>query len=140
MMSSAIHIHAASRGRHGSDDPSRWIEGVLGRSYQKFTPANVWQPSVNICEDDTAYFVVADLAGVSVESIDLRLENRHLLLSGTRQMPAPPQCRSRPRLHVMEIDHGDFQRLIKLPPNVDPDGITANYKCGLLTIQIPKAR
>jgi HSP20 family protein len=43
------------------------------------------------------------------------------------------------RVHLMEIDHGSFCREVELPLNVDRDRITANYRNGMLWIEIPKA-
>jgi HSP20 family molecular chaperone IbpA len=38
----------------------------------------------------------------------------------------------------MEIDHGAFAREVELPPDADRESITANYRNGLLWIEIPK--
>jgi HSP20 family protein len=37
-----------------------------------------------------------------------------------------------------EIESGDFSRSFRLPNNVDPVKVSASYKEGLLTIEIPK--
>jgi HSP20 family protein len=37
-----------------------------------------------------------------------------------------------------EIDRGNFARAFRLPSTVDPGKVSASYKEGLLTIQIPK--
>jgi len=116
-----------------------WVDSVLSpASYQKFTSRRDWQPAVNICEDTEAYFVIVDLAGVVVSEIDLRVEEGDLLLlTGRRATPVPGQC-SQTCMHVMEIDDGEFNRAIKLPANSDVDEINASYKCGYLTIRVPK--
>ena len=38
----------------------------------------------------------------------------------------------------MEIDHGGFCREVELPEDVDRDRIAANYRNGMLWIELPK--
>jgi HSP20 family molecular chaperone IbpA len=38
----------------------------------------------------------------------------------------------------MEIDHGAFCREVELPHDVQPERVTANYRDGLLWIELPK--
>jgi HSP20 family protein len=38
----------------------------------------------------------------------------------------------------MERSFGSFVRSFKLPPNVDPEGISASCKDGVLTVTLPK--
>ena len=44
----------------------------------------------------------------------------------------------RVRIHLMEIDHGAFSREVELPLDVNRDNITANYRNGMLWVEIPK--
>jgi HSP20 family molecular chaperone IbpA len=44
----------------------------------------------------------------------------------------------RAKVHLMEIDHGQFSRDVDLPPDADPDTISANYRNGMLWVEIPK--
>ena len=39
----------------------------------------------------------------------------------------------------MEIDYGPFQRQVTLAEDVDPEGATATYERGILTIRLPIA-
>jgi HSP20 family protein len=81
---------------------------------------------------------VVELAGMTAGKIDLRLEKGELVLTGTR--PTPPMLdETRPRhVHVMEIEHGVFCRSIKLPADVDDEGIEATYRGGYLYITLPR--
>ncbi len=38
----------------------------------------------------------------------------------------------------MEIDHGAFSREVELPLDVNRENIAANYRNGMLWIEIPK--
>ena len=66
------------------------------------------------------------------------VQDRELVLTGRRAAPAPQTLEKQVRLHMMEIDHGEFARRLQLPGDVDVEGIRATYKCGYLWIALPK--
>ena len=134
--------------------------GKLAEQMQKafFSLNETWTPNVNLYENSTSYLVCVDLAGVEKEKIDVEVADQRLKLRGVR---AVPQCEEgmegrggeereatctpaatgtakRIRVHLMEIDHGAFAREVELPPDADRESITANYRNGLLWIEIPK--
>ena len=125
-----------------------------------------WTPNVNLYETATCYLVCVDLAGVDKQKIDVEVVEQRLKLRGTRAVPsfdddvpssAPPggpastQHGGQPaagdvetgpkrvRIHLMEIDHGAFSREVELPQDVNRDNITANYRNGMLWVEIPKS-
>ena len=115
----------------------------LHKGYYNFCPSETWTPNVNLYETDTAYHVCVDLAGVDKNKIDLTIEQQRLKLRGHRQVPtsadgAEPDPNRRLRVHLMEIDHGSFCREVELPEDVDEHQIVANYRDGLLWIELPK--
>jgi HSP20 family protein len=40
----------------------------------------------------------------------------------------------------MERSFGAFVRVFQFPEEIDPDGVTAHFKDGLLRIELPKVR
>ena len=62
----------------------------MHRGYYNYHAAETWIPNVNLYENDTAYLVCVDLAGVDKEKIDVELVDQHLRLRGTRVVPTPP--------------------------------------------------
>ncbi len=118
----------------------KWMDQVLGSSFQHYRQADSWRPAINLCEHDTYYCVVVDLAGVKASEIDLRAEEGVLILTGDRAMPSEPDSQGDVRLHLMEIDHGPFNREIQLPEGVDVDATEAFYRNGYLWVRIPKTR
>lgn len=118
---------------------TKWMDRVFALNYHKFCPAEAWTPSINLYEDDKQYVVVADLAGVKGEAIDVRVESRGMMvLSGSRDMPEIPSQHGQVRLHLMEIDHGSFCRSLELPADADLDSIEANYRAGFLYVSVAK--
>ena len=116
----------------------RWMDHVLGPSFQHYRPAENWQPAVNLCEHETFFCAIVELAGMKATDIDLRAEEGLLVLTGERALPGEKEAEGSVRLHLMEIDHGRFQRAIELPENVNIDAIEAFYRNGYLWIRIPK--
>lgn len=124
----------------------KWLDRILGPEYHRFRPGESFHPAVNLYEDADAFHLVVDLSGVDAKAIDLKIENRQLVVSGQRQAPRPPSCQEGPscerplRLHVMEIDHGPFSRTLQLPSEAADDVklIEACYRNGFLWIKLPK--
>lgn len=118
----------------------------MSKGFFGFAPKETWSPNVNLYENDNAYLVCVDLAGVNKEEIDLTVEDQVLRIRGTRPVPAPvPENQSdsqqgRVRIHLMEIDHGGFSRDVELPANVEKDQISATHRNGMLWIELPKKR
>jgi HSP20 family protein len=119
----------------------------LNKGYYSFSPNETWTPNVNLYETEAAYQVCVDLSGVDKEKIDIEVNNRRLYIKGSRAVPiinkpgdrqaeSPGQART--RVHLMEIDHGSFARVVELPHDVVADHITAEHKNGILWIELPK--
>ena len=123
-------------------------EQLMQKGYFNFCPSETWTPSVNLYETAESYLVCADLSGVDKEKIDVEVIDNQLTLKGTREVPIfggpittddPPGSARRPRVHLMEIDHGSFCRQVELPEDVLREQITAQYLNGMLWIEIPKS-
>lgn len=118
-----------------------WAEHLPGQGFQKYRPVETWSPPVNLYEDETHYFVVVDLAGVedpcSTIKVDVDDQRSMVTVWGHRTMPDVEGIGPL-KLHLMEIDHGEFHRTVNLPSDVDHKAISAEYKNGFLRIQIPK--
>ena len=116
----------------------------MHKGYFGFAPSETWTPNVNLYENDEAYVVCVDLAGVEKEKIDVVVQDGRLRLRGTRPVPQCPESHDaeghvqRVRVHVMEIDHGAFSREVELPHDVDKERIAAVYREGMLWIELPK--
>lgn len=118
----------------------------MQQNFFNFCPTETWTPNVNLYENDTAYLVCVDLAGVDKEKIEIVVADQKLTLRGTRMVPTPPpnngpvraDAHPRLRVHVMEIDHGPFCREVELPADVAHDQIAATHLNGLLWIELPK--
>ena len=122
---------------------SRFLDR-MSKNYSNFYPGEAWHPNVNLYETEASYLVCVDLAGVDKEKIDLIVADGRLTLKGTRLVPTCPEISTeaeqqrRVRVHVMEIDHGSFCRVVEIPNDVHQERIDARYDDGLLWIHLPK--
>lgn len=91
-------------------------------------------PAVDILERETGMVLVADVPGVDEDGLDLRVERQVLRIEG-RRAPRPDA----ERRHVDEIGGGDFAREFRLSEDLDPSGIEASIRNGVLRIEIPKS-
>ncbi len=114
------------------------------KGYYNFSSSEVWAPSVNLYESESAYLVCVDLAGVEKTKIDIEVVDQRLTIRGARLVPTCDALSSganqnrRVRMHLMEIDHGPFAREVELPQDVMHASITARQHNGMLWIELPK--
>jgi HSP20 family protein len=115
----------------------------LQKNYYNFCPSETWTPNINLYETDDFYLLCVDLSGVDKEKIDVEVHDQRLTLRGTRPVPTRPEYSPEApvpklRVHVMEIDHGAFCRMVDLPHDVEQQRIAAQYENGMLWIELPK--
>lgn len=94
-----------------------------------------WQPAVDLYETDEAYFLEADLPGVSRDDIELRVEDSRVLLRGHRRSVRVSQSERGVRI---ERAQGEFERAITLAHPVDPERVEVSCEQGILRIRLPK--
>lgn len=95
-----------------------------------------WKPSVDISEDDNSYIVSADLPGLTKKEISINVKDNLLTITGERKSAKKDKDDS---YYRMERRYGTFSRSFHLPDEVLEEKITASFKNGVLTIDIPKA-
>ncbi|OQX84044.1 hypothetical protein B6D60_09780 [candidate division KSB1 bacterium 4484_87] len=96
----------------------------------------VWQPAVDIVETKNNFEVKAELPGLKKDDIKIQFEDGVLTLTGERKIEKEDKDKN---FYRVERRYGKFQRCFSLPRNVKADEIKANYKDGILTVNIPKA-
>ena len=92
-------------------------------------------PVVDIEESAEAYTIRAELPGLSKEKVKVTVENGVLTLSGERDLERRVETKT---FHRVERSQGTFTRSFTLPEDVDAESVSANFKDGLLEIQIAK--
>ena len=77
----------------------------------------------------------ADLPDVNEKDIDIRVENNTLTVRGERKFEQSVKEENYLRI---ERTYGSFSRSFGLPNTVNTEGIKAEYKNGVLTVELPK--
>ena len=92
-------------------------------------------PKLNISETDNKYFIEAELPGVKQSDLELKLDNNILVIKGKTEESKESKERN---YFMRERYYGSFQRSLTLPNNINENDITANFKDGILNIEITK--
>jgi HSP20 family protein len=92
-------------------------------------------PLVNVREEPEAFYVEAEVPGVSQDQIDVLIRHgTELTLQGERK-PVSSETSS---WHYRERGEGRFQRVLTLPVPVDAGKVEARLEQGVLRLILPK--
>jgi HSP20 family protein len=95
-----------------------------------------WQPLADVYEVNDGFVVLLELPGVEQEDVEIHVDGESVLVRGKRRVgDARPE-----RYHRMERSYGTFTRAFRLAGEVDPEAVTAQFKDGLLKVELPKLR
>jgi HSP20 family protein len=93
-------------------------------------------PAVDIAEDDERYVVTVELPGTKKEDITIEMRGSALTIRGEKRN----ERGGRKEHHRwVERSYGSFSRSFTLPADAVGDRIKAEFREGVLTIEIPKA-
>jgi HSP20 family protein len=96
---------------------------------------STWSPAVDIKEEADRYVLHADIPGVKPEEIEISMDKGVLTIRGERKHSTEESSEG---FHRVERQQGMFMRRFALPNSVDPDGIQATSKDGVLELVLPK--
>ena len=103
---------------------------------ERASTRRVFSPRADIYETPEEIVVVAELPGVTEESLDITLEHRELTIRGATAPTVP----SGYRLIYSEYGEGDYERRFVLADSIDRTGIAAELKNGVLHLHLPKVK
>ena len=93
-------------------------------------------PAVNVWEDGDNLFAEAEVPGLKTEDVDISVVGNELTIRGQRGGEQP---REGVAYHRQERGVGEFNRVLRLPVDVDAEKVEASLKDGVLLIKLPKA-
>jgi HSP20 family protein len=96
---------------------------------------SAWNPSVDIYENDDNLVIKAEIPGVDKDNIHVDLKGRVLTLKGERKSENEVK---EDRFYRREMSYGHFERAFTLPVDVDPEKVKADFKDGVLKVEVPK--
>ncbi len=92
-------------------------------------------PAVDIAEKEKSFEITAELPGMDEKDIEIKLSNGNLIIKGEKNEETEEKKKG---YYLSERHYGSFERIFNLPKGVDSEQISAQYKKGLLTINLPK--
>ena len=93
-------------------------------------------PKVNTGISKESIDVYASVAGANPESFEVTVENNTLSITGKRE--AFGSTNENQKIHLNEISSGQFKRSITLPDDVDTEHVKADYRNGILHVNIKR--
>jgi HSP20 family protein len=106
---------------------SGWLQD-LTTSRGPFPPINVFQQGEDI-------LAIVELPGVNKSDLQIQVNDNTIRISGHKAVEFPEEV----SVHRRERVRGDFDRTLSLPVQLDPDGIKAEYRDGILALFLPRA-
>ena len=108
-----------------------------GLSLEPIEPMG-WVPPMDITEKDNMLVLTAELPGLDEKDVEINYENGVLTISGEKQ-EEKKEGEKDSDFYLWERRFGSFQRSFTLPRTVDIDKITAEFRTGVLKIELPKS-
>ena len=120
----------------------RMFDEIVGKSFPQINEqvgVNPFQgtayPKVNVYEYDTKIGVIAEIPGLDKKDLNVEVEEGVLTVSGDKSHGFDE---GEAKVLRRELKHSSFKRQFTLGEQLDGDNISANFKDGILSIEIPK--
>ena len=94
-----------------------------------------WKPQMDIYESPEEILILAEIAGVNKDNLELEINSKAVRIHGSR--PEMPRMKNSTYM-LAEIQYGQFERVLFLPAPIDTDKVTASYQNGFLQIRLTK--
>ncbi len=94
---------------------------------------SLWVPHIELYERDGKLVINVELPGVKKEDVDAEITADAVTIRGTRKQE---RTSSEGGIYRSERSYGSFCRLIPLPEGADPESATANFRDGVLRIEM----
>ena len=94
-----------------------------------------WSPPVDVKETDDSFTLTTDIPGLTKKEVNVNVSDGIVSISGERKFENEKESDN---YHYRERQYGSFLRTFNLPETVNEEKITANFKNGILSIELPK--
>ncbi|MBU4185072.1 MAG: Hsp20/alpha crystallin family protein [Proteobacteria bacterium] len=105
------------------------------KDFEDEVSMSAWRPAVDIFDTDNAIVIKAELPGIKKDNVSIDVKGNVLTIKGERSFDKEIKEEN---YYRKERSFGKFQRSFTLPEAVNPEAIKANFKNGVLEIEVPK--
>lgn len=142
----------SSPARRDSNNPFLRLQEEMNRLFEEFLPTPFrdrddlmtlsegnwdFMPEIDVRETRKNVQVTAELPGVDEKDIDVRLDGKLLMIRGEKREEKTENEGTWTR---NECCYGSFVRSLPIRSEIDPNGIEATLKKGVLKVTLPKAK
>ena len=92
-------------------------------------------PKVNVYEYDDKVGIVAEIPGLTKKQLNVEVEDNVLTISGDKHSVWDD---AKAKVLRRELKQSSFKRSFTLGEQLDGDNVNANFKDGILSVEIPK--
>ena len=130
---------APARREFGFDSLQREIDRVFDTFAHRFPVLGVRPafPAMDVAESDEEIRITCELPGMEDKDVHVSLADGSLTIRGEKHAEKEEKNRS---YHLVERSYGAFSRSVPMPSGVDPTGVAANMKNGVLKVTIAKPK
>jgi HSP20 family protein len=111
------------------------INSIFCFSAARCSQETCWSPQADIYRGAFGWLIKFDLAGVRPEDITVSINGSHLSVSGIRRDLFVGEGYSS---YSIEISYSRFERTINLSGEINPAGVTTEYRDGMLLVGVKK--
>jgi HSP20 family protein len=92
-------------------------------------------PPINVFQQGDNLVAILELPGVAKNDLEIQAKDGSIRISGKKSINYPEGV----SLHRRERRSGMFDRTLTVPMQINPDGIRAEFRDGVLALFIPRA-
>jgi HSP20 family protein len=92
-------------------------------------------PPINVFQQGDDMLAILELPGVDKNDLQIQAQANTIRICGKKRVDYSNEA----SVHRRERVSGEFDRTLSLPVEVDPSGIKAEYRDGLLALFLPRA-
>jgi HSP20 family protein len=114
----------------------RSLEASLSSDWlQDLTASRGPFPPINVFQQGDDLLAIIELPGVSKSDLQIQAKENAIRIFGRKTVNYPEEV----SLHRRERVSGEFDRTLSFPVQINPDGIKAEYRDGILALFLPRA-
>ena len=95
-------------------------------------------PALNVGGTPQSVEIFAFAPGLDPATVEVSLDRGVLTMAGERSSDLPSDADEKAAVHINERFSGRFRRVVSLSDDVDPNGVSADYRDGVLRVSVQR--